>query len=134
VEGGRGSRGKYMDKRGEEEEIELLSPKWYMKIRFPKICQRCTKRYFIFLVGKNEKIKSNINGVMSIRGSLAVCFDDFKQLFCFNLNSSSLTDTLLFNDYTILVRFGAKDDVNKELWVFCLLMYRKGWTAVMYML
>jgi hypothetical protein len=70
------------------------------------------------LVGKNEKIKSNINGVMSIRGSLAVCFDDFKQLSCFNLDSSSLTDTLLFNDYTILVRFGGKDDVNKELWVF----------------
>jgi hypothetical protein len=103
-----------------------------MKIKFPKICQRYTKRYFIFLVGKNEKIKSNTNGVMSIRGSLVICFDDFKQLYCFNLNSSSLTDNLLFNDYTILVRFGAKD-VNKGLWVFCLLMYRKGWTAVMYM-
>jgi hypothetical protein len=70
---------------------------------------------------------------MSIRGSLAVCFDDFKQLSSFNLNSSSLTDTVV-QCYTILVRFGAKDDVNKELWVFCLLMYRKGWTAVMYML
>jgi hypothetical protein len=71
---------------------------------------------------------------LSIRGNLAVCFDDFKQISCFNLNSSSLTDTLLSNDYTILVRFGGKDDVHKELWVFCLLMYRKGWTAVMYML